>query len=110
MFTRFAYENCQIGPFQIKEGEQVALILGSTGRDDSLWSNPDCFDPMRPIIKNTAFGGGIHYCVGAPLARLELRIAIRALFERYPDLRLVDQPTYADVYHFRGLTSLKVQM
>ena len=110
IFTRFAYETCQIGPFQIKEGEQVALILGSTGRDDTLWSNPDCFDPTRPIIKNTAFGGGIHFCVGAPLARLELRIAIRALFERYPHLRFVDQPKYADIYHFHGLTSLNVQI
>ena len=110
MFTRFAYETCQIGPFQVKEGEQVALILGSTGRDHTRWSNPDCFDPTRPVTKNMAFGGGIHFCVGAPLARLELRIAIRTLFARFPDLRLVDQPTYADVYHFRGLTSLKVQM
>ena len=110
IFTRFAYETCQIGAFKIKEGEKVALVLGSTGRDDTLWSNPNYFDPTRPIVKNTAFGSGIHFCVGAPLARLELSIAIRALFERFPDLRLVEQPTYADIYHFRGLTSLKVQI
>ncbi len=110
MFTRFAYEPCQIGPFHIKRGEEVALILGSTGRDDAIWSDPECFDPTRSIIKNTAFGGGIHFCVGASLARLELSIALRALFERCPDLRLVDQPNYAAFYHFHGLTSLKVHI
>ena len=110
MFTRYANEPCQIGPFHVKEGEEVALMLGSTGRDDTVWSDPDCFDPTRPIIKNTAFGGGIHFCVGAPLARLELRIALRALFERCPDLRIVEQPKYADAYHFHGLVSLKVEI
>ncbi len=109
MFTRIAYEPCQIGSFHIQKGDEVALMLGSTGRDDSLWSNPDSFDPTRTIIKNTAFGGGIHFCVGAPLARLELRIALCALFERCPDLQLVGKPKYADVYHFHGLKSLMVE-
>ena len=110
MFTRYAYEPCQIGPFQIKTGDEVALMLGSSGRDGSVWSHPNHFDPTRKIVKNTAFGGGIHFCVGAPLARLELRIALRALFERCPNLRLAEAPRYADVYHFHGLKSLKARL
>ncbi|MDG0986720.1 MAG: cytochrome P450, partial [Paracoccaceae bacterium] len=71
MFTRYAYEPINIGSYALKKGEEVALVLGATGRDKTLWSDPEYFDPNRIIKKNTAFGGGIHFCVGAALARLE---------------------------------------
>ncbi len=108
IFTRFAYEPCQIGPFNIKVGEELALVLGSTGRDASIWSKPNSFNPTRAVTKNTSFGGGIHFCVGAPLARLELRIALSVLFERCPNLKLSSVPFYADLYHFHGLKALNV--
>ncbi|MGE4327785.1 MAG: cytochrome P450, partial [Pseudodonghicola sp.] len=58
---------------------------------------------------NAAFGGGLHFCVGAPLARLEMRIALPILFARCPDLRLAAPPSYSDTYHFHGLTRLMVR-
>ena len=56
IFTRFAYEPCQIGPFNIKVGEELALVLGSTGRDASIWSKPNSFNPTRSIYKSTKIG------------------------------------------------------
>ena len=91
-------------------GDEVALMLGATGRDPKVWPSPDMFDPTRRIVRNTSFGGGIHFCVGAPLARLELRIALPILFQLYPNMRLVEPPVYADVYHFHGLKSLTVRL
>jgi cytochrome P450 len=58
---------------------------------------------------NVAFGGGIHFCVGAPLARLELLIGLRRLWDRCPGLRLAEAPRYGDVYHFHGLERLVVE-
>ena len=110
MFTRYVYENVVIGDHTFARGDEVALMLGSTGRDPKVWSSPDIFDPMRSITRNTSFGGGIHFCVGAPLARLELKIALPILFQQYPKMCLVEPPVYADVYHFHGLKSLMVKL
>jgi unspecific monooxygenase len=73
-----------------------------------VWDDPHRFHPTRSIKPNTSFGAGVHFCVGAPLARLELRLALPILFARRPDLRLVEAPSYADVYHFHGLQRLMV--
>lgn len=110
MFTRYAYESCQLGPFEIKAGQEVALILGSTGRDQAIWCKPDRFDPTRAFVKNKSFGGGIHFCIGAPLARLELRIALSVLFSRFPNLKITKLPSYANIYHFHGLNDLQVTL
>jgi unspecific monooxygenase len=110
MFTRYAYEDVEIGGHTFARGDEVALMLGATGRDPQVWPSPHVFDPTRSIIRNTSFGGGIHFCVGAPLARLEMRIALPMLFERYPNMGLAESLVYADVYHFHGLKSLKVKL
>ena len=110
MFTRYAYEPINIGSYTLKKGEEVALVLGATGRDKTLWSDPEYFDPNRIIKKNTAFGGGIHFCVGAALARLEMQIALPMLFLNYPKMELAEKPRYADVYHFHGLENLIVNL
>ena len=110
MFTRYAYEPVDIGEYTLKKGEEVALVLGATGRDETLWSDPKYFNPNRIIKKNTAFGGGIHFCVGAALARLEMQIALPMLFVNYPKMELVKKPRYANVYHFHGLENLKVKL
>ncbi len=66
------------------------------------------FDPRRQVRPNASFGAGIHFCVGAPLARLELRLALAVLFARCPRLRLAAEPRYADLFHFHGLARLPV--
>ena len=108
MFTRWVYEDVTLGAHQFKRGDQIACLLAAANRDSLAYENPAQFDPARKGPQNTSFGGGIHFCVGAPLARLELQIALDVLFERCPDLRLVGTPQYGDVYHFHGLERLMV--
>ncbi|MBR9652030.1 cytochrome P450 [Thalassovita aquimarina] len=108
MFTRYAYEDIEVSGHTFRRGDQVALLLGAANRDPAVWPDPNRFDPSRDIVTNAAFGGGLHFCVGAPLARLELKIALPALLGRLPDLALTEAPRYGDVYHFHGLEALKV--
>ena len=110
IFTRYAYEQIDLGDYTIKKGEEVALVLGATGRDKTIWEDPRSFDPDRTIKKNTAFGGGIHFCVGAALARLEMQIALPMLFKEYPYMEFADPPRYANVYHFHGLEKLSINL
>ena len=108
MFTRYAYETVEIFGHQFTRGDQVALLLGAANRDPAVWPDPDRFDPTRPVRTNASFGGGLHFCIGAPLARLELRTALPILFDRVPGLRLLAVPEYGDTYHFHGLKRLMV--
>ena len=108
VFERFAYEDIDLGNGALHKGDKIALILGAAGRDPALYDDPDRFDPDRSAKPHAAFGGGLHFCVGAPLARLEMQIALRALFAHAPDLRLAETPRYADSYHFHKLERLMV--
>lgn len=108
MFTRYAYETVDVFGHRFERGDQVGLLLGAANRDASVWRDPDRFNPSRPVQVNTSFGGGLHFCVGAPLARLEMRIALPILFDRCPDLSIAEPPLYADTYHFHGLEKLMV--
>ncbi|MEM6636413.1 MAG: cytochrome P450 [Pseudomonadota bacterium] len=106
MFTRYIYEEMTIFGHTFRRGDQVACLLGSANRDDTVWPDAARFDPSRAVTTNSAFGAGRHFCIGAPLARLELQIALRVLFQRLPALALVGQPEFADLYHFHGLSAL----
>ncbi|APE43199.1 cytochrome [Sulfitobacter alexandrii] len=108
IFTRYAYEDIDLGEATLKKGEEIALVLGAAGRDPEVHVAPDLFNPQRPGRPHAAFGGGLHFCVGAPLARLELQKALPALFARLPDLALAETPRYADSYHFHKLERLMV--
>lgn len=107
MFTRYAYETITVFGHTFQRGDQVALMLAAANRDPEVWDSPNQFIPNRPIKTNTSFGGGLHFCVGAPLARQELQIALPILFQRCPNLTLT-KPSYANTYHFHGLTHLMV--
>ncbi len=109
MFTRYAYEEVALFGHTFQRGDQVALLLAAANRDPVQWPDAHRFDPTRPVIQNTSFGGGLHFCVGAPLARLELQIALPILWDRCPKLLLADPPVYANTYHFHGLDRLMVQ-
>ena len=108
LFTRTAYETIELFGHVFRRGDQVACLLASANRDETVWPEADRFDPARRIQPNASFGAGLHFCIGAPLARLELSIALPALFTACPDLRLAEAPRYADIYHFHGLERLMV--
>ena len=108
MFTRWAYEDIDVMGHSFRRGDQVGLLLAAANRDPGVWDDPQKFRPARPVRANASFGAGLHFCVGAPLARLELQVALPILFERLPALHLADAPRYGDVYHFHGLTGLSV--
>ncbi|WP_300018650.1 cytochrome P450 [uncultured Roseobacter sp.] len=108
MFTRYAYEEIEVGGHLLEKGKQVALMLGAAGRDPARFKTPDLFDPFRQPAPHAAFGGGLHFCVGAPLARLELQMGLQRLFAHAPHLKLAETPTYSNTYHFHGLTHLQV--
>lgn len=109
-FTRYVLEDLEIGGRSFKRGDVVGLLLGAANHDPDKFDAPDrlIFDRKGLSAANTAFGAGIHFCVGAPLARMEMQIALPILFERLPGIHLKHQPTYADRYHFHGLEKLTV--
>lgn len=109
MFTRWALEDMELdGGVVLKKGDEIGLMLAAANRDPRRFMHPDRFDPSRPDGANVSFGAGIHFCIGAPLARIELQVVLKALFERLPNLRLASAPRYRDAYHFHGLERLDV--
>lgn len=92
----------------LKPGDQVALLLGAANRDPASYHDAGEFLPGPQDQKNVTFGAGIHFCIGAPLARLEMQVNLKVLFERLPNIRLAETPHYRDSYHFHGLETLKV--
>lgn len=108
MFTRYVYEEMEFFGTQLKRGQQIGCLLGAANHDPAAYDSPAEFIPDRSGPKNASFGGGIHFCVGAPLARLELKVALEVLFQRCPHLALAEPPSYANVYHFHGLERLMV--
>lgn len=111
LFTRYALQDVEVFGHRFQRGAQVGLLLAAANRDPSVYPDPGQFASARfeTIPKAPApvsFGGGIHFCVGAPLARLEIKTALPILFERYPHMLWRETPVYADRYHFRGLEQL----
>jgi cytochrome P450 len=98
-----------LGGKKIPKGETVLCLLGSANRDPAVYPDrPDRLDVTRPNVKPLSFGGGIHFCLGAQLARIEAEIAIATLLRRLPDLRIddVENPEWRPTFVLRGLKSL----
>jgi cytochrome P450 len=108
MFTRYALSDIDYEGMAFKKGEVIGLMLGAANRDPVRFKDADGFDPFRTDGQNVSFGAGIHFCIGAPLARIELQVALATLFRRLPGLKLASAPRYNNVYHFHGLERLDV--
>jgi cytochrome P450 PksS len=89
---RFAREDLTLGSANISQGHLVIVMLGSANHDDSQFRDPETLDLTREPNKHVAFGQAAHFCLGAPLARLEGQIALTTLFRRFPNLRLAESP------------------
>lgn len=109
MFTRYALEDVDLGDgIVIKKGAEIGLMLGAANRDPARFADAGVFKPRREDVANVSFGAGIHFCIGSPLARIELQESLRAIFTRLPRLKLAEPPRYSDAYHFHGLEALRV--
>lgn len=108
MFKRYALEDIEYRGVRLGKGDQIGLLLGSANRDAEKFPAAADFLPSRTPNQHVSFGGGIHFCVGAPLARLEMQTALRVLFERLPGLKLEGTARYRDTWHFHALESLPV--
>lgn len=108
LFERTAIADVEIGGFEIREGQKVAALLGAAARDPAMFKDPDTLDVGRTPNPHLGFGAGIHYCLGAPLARVEVHAALLALTRRLPRLRLAGEPTRRAEFVIRGLTALPV--
>jgi unspecific monooxygenase len=108
MFTRYALSDFEYNGISLRKGDVIGLMLGAANRDPKRFANANSFDPFRGDGANVSFGAGIHFCIGAPLARIELQVAFSELFRRLPKLHPAKEPQYNDVYHFHGLKELVV--
>ena len=109
LFTRYAQQKVALSDDVVVEaGTEIALLLGAANHCPVAFESPQQFEPARTDANHVSLGAGIHFCVGAPLAKLEMRIALCTLFERLHMLRLSEEPRYRDSFHFHGLDALHV--
>jgi cytochrome P450 len=108
LFERTAVTDVTVAGWEIPAGGKIGALLGSAARDQSVFDSPDTVDIGRTPNQHLGFGAGIHYCVGAPLARMEVSIALVALTSRLPALRLAGEPTRRPEFVIRGLRDLPV--
>ncbi|MFT7382637.1 MAG: cytochrome P450 [Urechidicola sp.] len=106
--ARTALEDVEFEGRLIKQGEEVMTLLGAANHDPEQYANPDKLDVERDKVKPVSFGGGIHTCIGAQLARIEAAVAFERLFARLPELQLtqLDNPDWKATITLRGLTQL----
>ena len=88
--ARIATEDFVAEGVEIAAGSDIALMLGAANRDETVFADPETFDVTRQPNKHLGFGAGIHYCIGAPLARLEARVVLEEMLPRLPNLRRAD--------------------
>ena len=108
---RVARTDVSLGGAQVRRGEVVIGLLASANRDPDKYADPDSLDVGRNPTDHVAFGDGIHFCLGAALARLEGQVTIGTLLQRFPHLRLLDdEPEWGGTFAIRGVTSLRLAL
>lgn len=109
--SRHVPEDAEINGHPVRAGEELLLLIGAANRDPEQYKDPDTLDIGREDNKHLSFGNGIHYCLGAPLARIEGPAAIHALVQRFPNMRLATEKLdWGDNIVLRGLRSLPVRV
>jgi cytochrome P450 len=109
MVNRYAREPLTVADVPIPAGAHVQLLIGSANHDPALFDDPEAYRLDRTEARHLAFSHGIHYCLGAPLARLEGAVALRTILRRFPSLRLADPAAplaWRPSLELRGLTQL----
>ena len=107
--VRSVLDDCEVNGFRVRRGDNVVTLLGAANRDPDRFEAPDRLDVRRGDQNHLSFGRGIHHCLGAPLARLEGRVVLQALIERFSSLRLLeDRPAFRSSVALRGLLALPV--
>jgi len=109
MFERWVLEDLEIHGRRISRGAELGLLFGSANHDRTVFPEPDRLDVTREHNPHVTFGAGTHFCLGAPLARVELETSFRTLLTKVPDLELVEEPTRKPGYIIRGLQELRVR-
>jgi cytochrome P450 len=107
-FDRYALEAVELHGIRLRKGDRIGMLLGAANRDPARYAEAARFDPARPAVPHVSFGAGIHFCIGAPLARLEMQVAMPILFARLPRLRMAGAAHYRNSWHFHGLEALPV--
>ena len=110
MFERTATADTEIGGVSIKEGQKIAALIGSANRDETVFSSPELMDLTRDPNPHIGFGAGIHFCIGAPLARLEMSVSLPALWEKYPHMQLAGDAIRRPTFVLRGYESVAISV
>ena len=109
LFERTATEVVEVGGVTVKPGQKIAALLGSANRDEEIFENADRLDLARSPNPHIGFGAGIHFCIGAPLARQEMQISLPALLHRFPKLELAQTPLRRPTFVLRGYEKVMVR-
>jgi cytochrome P450 len=108
MFERWVLEDADIHGVTVPQGAELGLLFGSANRDPAVFARPDALDVARAPNPHLSFGAGTHFCLGAPLARLELEVSFATLLRRLPGMELATEPAWRPAYIVRGLERLDV--
>jgi unspecific monooxygenase len=105
-FQRWVLEDTSLGGFDLKKNSKIAILLGSANRDELAFKNAEIINFERDNLSHTSFGGGVHFCLGAHLARLELEVSLTNLFKS--EIFLVDKPVRTGAFGIRGYKEITV--
>jgi cytochrome P450 len=108
LFERTATIDTELGGVKIEKGQKIAALIGSANRDSAVFESADEMDLTRDPNPHIGFGAGIHFCLGAPLARLEMSVSLPALWEKYPNMQLVGNPVRRPTFVLRGYESVSI--
>ena len=108
LFERTATADTEVGGVVIKEGQKIASLLGSANRDETHFANADQMDITRDPNPHIGFGAGIHFCLGGPLARLEMAIALPKLIKAFPNMKIASEPVRRPTFVLRGYEKVEI--